>query len=127
MYSMHSYLRLSQYHHSEPELMLKCLIPSKEPGSGTVIISETVVHWSEGAEWRGYLWPSACGGGWCAGEPGIAHTCSSAQQIVSRVAAVADELLGKWERARLQTGFGARTVITPDSVWFGIQWCARPT
>lgn len=47
--------------------MQEGLIPSKELGSAAVLISVApqwwrVVHWSEGAERRGYLWPSASGG-----------------------------------------------------------------
>lgn len=39
----------------------KYLIPSKEQGSAAALISGTVVHWTAGAGWRGYLWPSAPG------------------------------------------------------------------
>lgn len=62
MYRMHNCLSLSKYPHSEPQLIQKYLIPSTELGSAAVLISVTVVRWSEGAERRGYLWPSALGG-----------------------------------------------------------------
>lgn len=62
MYSMRKCLWLSKCPHSEPQLMPKYWIPSTELGSAAVLISVTVVRWSEGAERRGYLWPSAFGG-----------------------------------------------------------------
>lgn len=94
---------------------------------------------------HGYLWPSALGSSqWEeAGEPGIkASLGHGAAPVRGRAGGAMSQwrrggcvalcsrgvrrVAGEWEGARLQSGFGAGAVITPDSVWLGIQWCTRP-
>lgn len=119
------------------ENLSQYLIPSTEPGSAQVLIS---VNPPGDEEWFTGLREQSSGvisgpqpwGEW-AGELGIKASLGQSAHLQWCMAACEHggcsikRIVGEWERARLQSGFGAQTVITPDSVWFGIQWCTRHT